>query len=973
MRRLGLALFLFVPAAPARSADNAAPQFFTLQVTDCNGNLLSSPLRTNIPNPSLRFNLQDSQSGLHVGQAPFIAGSSTPANTHLFWSFDVETSSAADDSGNGEHGIFQGSTGGNCPGQDPCFETAGGVSGAYGRQLHFVGNQPASDTVVRGMTVNTQFTASTASLQNLISFITIESWVRPDNLNEVRPFLEFSTSTGRAPQDDTRGPTIYFNTFNGTTHTGAVDSGRIWVNFISSGSPSPGIVNHVVVSTPVLKSGLWHLLAVTYDRSLGAGHVYVDGVMVASQTLGAFALRTDGDLRIGYSSGTPRAYASPFQSPSFSFQGRIDQFRILAKAISATEAQQDYEGGRLTLRRAGQTVPEIYLPRIGPGGWTDGDTGVFNFNQTVSAITGGPNLSLGTNQLSLTAADRAGNITQFGADLTYQTSAPGTPTMTSIGPSGSGQIVYSWTQPPAICTGQPPQYRIYDCATPTENLITTITGVLTNTENTPPPDTNVKFGRKVQAFDDVLDIASDKSPCSQTYTNADPPTSLTPSSISTGSLVLTWNPGINPNYTRYALQRFPTAARVAGQEIQIIQVQDGFVDTTRGISGLDPGTTYFFRVFAVSGRADDLEVLGGNPTGPADLDVATRVGVSTITGRAVNSTTIQWDWQQATGADRYRVVNSTDDVTILCQGTEDALCTAPGGHCVCNAGGYTPDTRVSAYLIAAGPPPAPEGERSNVAAVFTHALQPTGFAVTSVTSNTVSLSWGLSGNSPTTNYEIRRSTSQTMFGVISTASAQGTAAVLGGLLPASTYFFQLRARNGDEVFTAPDVNVRQAVTNPAVGISASSGPATTYEAPAGAMAIWHFDESTGTRAFDTTPNRHDGLLTCSFAGCISTPTFAAGPDGLGTAVRFIGQSDSFVHVSTSPIFDALPGLTIEAWLNPSTAFQVPEAAVIAKGSSTDYGFSLDVDNSGAVSRWRLRVGTGQPGNACGVGAVCLTS
>lgn len=944
-------------ASTALAADNSPPGLSLLQVTDCNGTA-KSILTTNINNPNILLRVQDQQAGLHVGNAPLIPGingSSISANTAIYWDFDNGGASATDASQTGNHGIFQDSTGGNCPGQDPCFETSGGPTGAYGSNLHFIASRPSTNVLVHGL-----HRPASSTLAGIFSALTVESWVKLDFSTGPRPFVEYSTTTRPAGTTNFLGPAIRFGTADGTTNT----DGAIWVNFVSSGGTT-GITDHVLATAGGVLDTNWHLVTVSYSASTGMGAIYVDGVERAKSALGSFSLRTDGEFRVGYSTAT---------ALTMSLQGRLDQFRVLSRAVSENEAQQVFDGGRVRLKRglAAATTIQVSVS----GAWANGETGQVNFNTNVSALGG--NLTAGGNLVEFIVGDRAGNVAALSGVITVQASAPGAPILTAIGPQGSGNITYSWTRPLNICTSTSPSYRIYTCAD-------TLVGIpdITDAGNPPAPtiegipglNVNVKLGRKISAIDQVLILESAKSNCGETYTNADPPTGLTGVNVTTGSMTLNWSRGANPLYTRFELRQFPDAARL-GQPTSLIGLQENFTGTTYNLTGLSPGTSYYFSVFSFNGDGADITTPAGiaNPT-PANADVATTVGGSTLTARALSDTLIQWDWRATPGADFYRVFNATNPATVLCQNTKAAFCAGPPPEsCLCASGGYTADTQVSATLVASGPPPAPPGAQSAAASAFTLALQPSAFATTAVTSNTVSLSWSANGNNPNTNYEIRRATSASIFGAISTTSAQGTSAVIVGLFPASTYFFQLRARNGDEVFSAPALMTPQAVTLPAPGITSSSGPPTTYEAPAGAIALWHFDESTGTIVRDSSGNRHDGVLTCDFAGCSSTPTYVNGPAGLGSALRLIGQGNSYVHVSTSAAFDNPPALTVEAWVNPSTTFQTPEATVIAKGSSTDFGFSLDVDNSFGLQRWRFRVGNNSGGgNVCGGAVECLVS
>ncbi len=76
----------------------------------------------------------------------------------------------------------------------------------------------------------------------------------------------------------------------------------------------------------------------------------------------------------------------------------------------------------------------------------------------------------------------------------------------------------------------------------------------------------------------------------------------------------------------------------------------------------------------------------------------------------------------------------------------------------------------------------------------------------------------------------------------------------------------------------------------------------------GLVASYSLDEGTGTAVNDSSTNKNNGTL--------SNATWAAGY--FGNALKFTGASNSLVSVNDSPGLDLTTGLTLEAWVNPST-------------------------------------------------------
>src|SRR5215813_11336898 len=74
------------------------------------------------------------------------------------------------------------------------------------------------------------------------------------------------------------------------------------------------------------------------------------------------------------------------------------------------------------------------------------------------------------------------------------------------------------------------------------------------------------------------------------------------------------------------------------------------------------------------------------------------------------------------------------------------------------------------------------------------------------------------------------------------------------------------------------------------------------------VAAYAFDEASGTTALDATSNHLNGTL--------SNATRVAGKNG--TAVKLTGGASSWVTVPDANPLDLTTGMTLEAWVNPTT-------------------------------------------------------
>ena len=114
----------------------------------------------------------------------------------------------------------------------------------------------------------------------------------------------------------------------------------------------------------------------------------------------------------------------------------------------------------------------------------------------------------------------------------------------------------------------------------------------------------------------------------------------------------------------------------------------------------------------------------------------------------------------------------------------------------------------------------------------------------------------------------------------------------------------------------------------APGTSAASRPAAQAKArvipePPNAdsitIALWHLDETGGSRVADSGPFRLEAV-----SGIDTRPDFGRFRD----ARQFVPSLDSFVYAPYNPVFDSGSGLTIEAWIQP-TAYGSYEDTPIA--------------------------------------------
>jgi len=126
----------------------------------------------------------------------------------------------------------------------------------------------------------------------------------------------------------------------------SVDTGSLlgYAVYISSGrlgmqiADASGFTNYGSL-LGTLTDGVWHLVAVTVDRTAGAtgGKLYVDGAVVATfnPTLRPGSVTNFGSLRIGQA----------YDGSSIGFNGDIDEVELLGRALSGAEVMALYQAG----------------------------------------------------------------------------------------------------------------------------------------------------------------------------------------------------------------------------------------------------------------------------------------------------------------------------------------------------------------------------------------------------------------------------------------------------------------------------------------------------------------------------------------------------------------------------------------------------------------------------------------------------
>ncbi|MEA5038621.1 MAG: S-layer homology domain-containing protein [Clostridiaceae bacterium] len=299
------------------------------------------------------------------------------------------------------------------------------------------------------------------------------------------------------------------------------------------------------------------------------------------------------------------------------------------------------------------------------------------------------------------------------------------------------------------------------------------------------------------------------SASSSLYTLAATPDVDTVTALINGNVSVKVEENGNPSITEYCVEASVNAdfsAPVASAWT------NPDTDHLISISGLNRGTTYYFRVKARNNESTPVvtacgDVIGSVKTIPADVS-------GTVMVTAASSTTLNVSWSTATGATSYDVYFSTDgsNYTYLKNVTGNSTSDT----------GLAPNTGRFYKIVARSSSGVSTDGLTSASKVCTYAVTP-GLTLTPQADGTIRAVIDTKTNTSDTQYYIEYGTDSALGSSTGSAYSTTTSRSISGLTANTTYYFRVKAQNGENTETSFSA-ISSALTVPGTPVISSAAP-----------------------------------------------------------------------------------------------------------------------------------------------------
>ncbi|MFC1567004.1 fibronectin type III domain-containing protein [bacterium] len=327
-------------------------------------------------------------------------------------------------------------------------------------------------------------------------------------------------------------------------------------------------------------------------------------------------------------------------------------------------------------------------------------------------------------------------------------------------------------------------YRIYSS---TDWLITTLPADTTEWMETDLTANTSSYVWKIKAYKGTEESAA-SSLSEVLYSSANAPAGTSFYEIWATSATVDWTANGNREGTEYAVQ----ISTSNGFEVSITTTSPWQTALSYEFTSLDSGTTYYTHVRARNGN----EVLTGydSVVSTKTLAFSNDDAPSDFAGVAISSTQVQFSWiDNADDEDGFKIYTSTAGLLATVGAN---VTTWTDTSLTANTSSYA--WQVRAYNIGG------ESAGSTLSeVVYSSANVPTGSYYYETWPSSATYAWDATGNSAGTKYLVQIS-SNSDFSVVHSASPWQTTLSyeFTSLLPNTTYYGRVKARNGNDIETA---------------------------------------------------------------------------------------------------------------------------------------------------------------------------
>ena len=163
---------------------------------------------------------------------------------------------------------------------DDAIDTQTGSNAALSGGPLFIGGQVEQALRFDGVDDSARVSASPAVDVGAGAGLTVEAWIRPENVQSPGALLEWSDSVSKLG--------VHF-------YVASSSPGSLFANVVDINGSSHSF------STPsgLLSTGQWQHVGLTYSRTSGVARLFLNGTSVVQQAMGTFQPETRTDLQVG--------------------------------------------------------------------------------------------------------------------------------------------------------------------------------------------------------------------------------------------------------------------------------------------------------------------------------------------------------------------------------------------------------------------------------------------------------------------------------------------------------------------------------------------------------------------------------------------------------------------------------------------------------------------------------------------------